>query len=180
MPPLTHIIGTMLCCLLPHMHTTQDSSQMLLLPLCISKKSTAIDNFHWRDTFQDFSCRTCQTVSLMWMRWNHSRENCPSQRWTEKPLWSEVRSRRKGSGGKKGWVGGREQVSTSVLLKPFTDLALSHTCYFTLWHSLLEVFRPEMFLKAVLSLNNTISLPMYWKTKTKPKTTISFTSLSHM
>lgn len=61
-----------------------------------------------------------------------------------------------------GWVGGgREQVSTSVLLKPFTDLALSHTCYFTLWHSLLEVFRPEMFLKAVLSLNNTISLPMY-------------------
>lgn len=27
-----------------------------------------------------------------------------------------------------GWVGGgREQVSTSVLVKPFTDFALSHT-----------------------------------------------------
>lgn len=59
------------------------------------------------------------------------------------------------------WEVGESEVSTSVLVKPFTDFALSHTCYFTLWHSLLEVFRPEMFLKAVLSLNNTISSPMY-------------------
>lgn len=83
----------------------------------------------------------------------------------------------KRGGGERWEGGGREQVSTSVLVKPFTVFALSHMCYFTLWHRLLEVFRPEMFLKAVLSLNNTISSPMYQKPKAKPKITISFTTL---